>query len=323
MHDKAAFTGDFASNTRVEKLGPVAKLLRNISRLGDALRHPGVLVPYLFLIPACSLIGAFVLYPMLHAIMASLTDYNMITESHFVGADNYKMLMQDPFFWNSLKNTLVYLLVVVPVLVIAPIFLALLVNHALPGIKVFRAIFYLPVITSLVVTGLIWKWVYEEQGILNYFLLATGISDDPVAFLTDPGNALFSVMAVTVWTGLGYYMVIYLAGLQSIPRHLYEAAEVEGVSKWRQTLFITIPLLKPSIAVVAVMSSIAAMKVFEEVYVMTQGGPLDATKTLVYFIYQSAFEEFEMGYAAAAGVVLFLLTLALSLINLFLLRKDR
>ncbi|GAA5525510.1 lactose transport system permease protein LacF [Microbulbifer aestuariivivens] len=281
------------------------------------------LVPYLFLVPACSIIGAFVLYPMLHAIAASLTDYNMITESRFVGLANYEKLSRDPFFWNSLKNTLLYLLVVVPFLVIAPIFLALLVNKSLAGVKVFRAIFYLPVITSLVVTGLIWKWVYEEQGILNYFLTASGITDNPVAFLTDPANALFSVMAVTIWTGLGYYMVIYLAGLQSIPKHLYEAAEVEGISKWRQTLYITIPLLKPSIAVVAVMSSIAAMKVFEEVYVMTQGGPLDATKTLVYFIYQSAFEEFEMGYASAAGVVLFLLTLCLSLINLLVLRKDR
>ncbi|KUJ82979.1 sugar ABC transporter permease [Microbulbifer flavimaris] len=279
------------------------------------------LAPYLFLIPACAIIGGFVLYPMLHAIAASLTDYNMITESRFVGADNYRKLIKDPFFWNSLGNTLLYLVVVVPFLVIAPIFLALLVNKSLAGIKIFRAIFYLPVITSLVVTGLIWKWVYEEQGILNYFLLSTGITDNPVAFLTDPANALFSVMAVTIWTGLGYYMVIYLAGLQSIPRHLYEAAEVEGVSKWQQTIHITIPLLKPSIAIVAVMSSIAAMKVFEEVYVMTQGGPLDATKTLVYFIYQSAFEEFEMGYASAAGVVLFLLTLGLSMINLFVLRK--
>ncbi|WP_226704238.1 carbohydrate ABC transporter permease [Microbulbifer elongatus] len=305
--------------------GALSRFRHNL-RIRRVLQSSSVLnalVPYLFLLPACAIIGAFVLYPMLHAIMASLTDYNMITESQFVGADNYRMLLQDPFFWNSLKNTLLYLLVVVPVLVIAPIFLALLVNRSLPGIKLFRAVFYLPVITSLVVTGLIWKWVYEEQGILNYFLLSSGITDNPVAFLTDPANALFSVMAVTVWTGLGYYMVIYLAGLQSIPRHLYEAADVEGVSKWRQTLFITIPLLKPSIAVVAVMSSIAAMKVFEEVYVMTQGGPLDSTKTLVYFIYQSAFEEFEMGYAAAAGVVLFLLTLVLSLVNLFLLRKDR
>ncbi|GMG86466.1 carbohydrate ABC transporter permease [Biformimicrobium ophioploci] len=281
------------------------------------------LTPYLFLVPACAIIGAFVLYPLLHAIGASLTEYNMITESRFVGIDNYEKLAQDPFFWNSLRNTLLYLVMVVPVLVIAPIFLALLVNKAIAGVKIFRAIFYLPVITSLVVTGLIWKWVYEEQGILNYFLINTGITDDPVAFLTDPANALFAVMAVTIWTGLGYYMVIYLAGLQSIPRHLYEAAEVEGISKWQQTLHITIPLLKPSIAIVAVMSSIAAMKVFEEVYVMTNGGPLDSTKTLVYFIYQSAFEEFEMGYASAAGVVLFVLTLGLSILNLFVLRKGK
>ncbi|MFN8696293.1 MAG: carbohydrate ABC transporter permease, partial [Burkholderiales bacterium] len=138
--------------------------------------------------------------------------------------------------------------------------------------------------------------------------------------LTDPANALLSVMAVTIWAGMGYYMVIYLAGLQSIPRELYEVAEVEGISRWQQTIYITIPLLKPSMAVVSVMSSIAAMKVFEEVYVMTQGGPMDSTKTLVYYIYESAFVEFEMGYAAAIGVVLFVLTLALSLINLRFLR---
>jgi putative chitobiose transport system permease protein len=130
-------------------------------------------------------------------------------------------------------------------------------------------------------------------------------------------------MAVTVWSGMGYYMVIYLAGLQAIPRHLYEAAEVEGVSRWQQTLHITIPMLRPSIAVVAVMSSISAMKVFEEVYVMTQGGPLDATKTLVFLIYESAFVEFEMGYASAIGVVLFTLTLVLSLLNLRALRELR
>jgi len=279
------------------------------------------IVAYLFLIPACSILGAFVLYPMLHAFFTSLTDYNMITESHFVGMDNYRQLIDDPFFWDALINSFLYMICVVPVLVIAPIFLALLVNQPLPGIKIIRALFYLPVITSLVVTGLIWKWVYEEKGILNYLLISLGITDTPVAFLTDPTNALFSVMAVTIWTGMGYYMVIYLAGLQSIPRDLYEAAEVNGVSKWQQTLHITIPLLKPSIAIVSVMSSIAAMKVFEEVYVMTQGGPLDATKTLVYFIYQSAFEEFEMGYASAAGVILFLFTLCLSLINLLILRK--
>ncbi|MYN06746.1 carbohydrate ABC transporter permease [Pseudoduganella aquatica] len=283
------------------------------------LDHP--LLPYLFLLPACGIVGMFVIYPALQAIALSFTSFNMITPPAFAGLANYRTLWEDPFFWSALRNTLLYLALVVPVLVTLPIFLAMLVNRALPGITLFRAALYLPAITSLVISGLIWKWVYEEKGILNYFLLATGLTDNPVAFLTDPAHALFSVMAVTVWGGMGYYMVIYLAGLQSIPRHLYEVAEVEGVSKWQQTLHITIPLLKPSVAVVTVMSSISAMKVFEEVYVMTQGGPLDSSKTLVYYIYQSAFEEFDMGYASAIGVVLFGITLVFSLINLRLLGR--
>ena len=278
-------------------------------------------VPVLFLVPGCALITLVVIYPALKALTLSFTDFNMITPARPVGLANYLRLWADPFFWSALRNTLTYLAVVVPVLVVVPIFLALLMNRALPGLAFFRAAIYLPVITSLVVSGLVWKWVYEEKGLLNHFLLATGITDSPVAFLTDPGNALFSVMAVTAWSGLGYYMVIYLAGLQSIPRHLYEVAEVEGVSRWQQTLHITIPLLKPQIALVAVMSSIGAMKVFEEVYVMTQGGPLDSTKTLVFYLYESAFVDFEMGYAAAIGVVLFGITLVLSLINLRLLRS--
>jgi putative chitobiose transport system permease protein len=281
-------------------------------------QHP--LIPTLFLLPACAVVSLVVIYPGLKALAASFTDFNLIRPASFVGVRNYVALAHDPFFWAALRNTLLYLLVVVPVLVVAPIFLALLVNKALPGIRFFRAAFYLPVVTSLVVSGLVWKWVYEEKGILNHVLLATGITQNPVAFLTDPSHALFAVMLVTIWGGMGYYMVIYLAGLQAIPRHLYEAADVEGVSAWQQTLYITIPMLRPSMAVVTVMSSIAAMKVFEEVYVMTQGGPLDATKTLVFYIYESAFVDFEMGYASAIGMVLFGITLVFSLINLRLMR---
>ena len=281
--------------------------------------HP--LVALAFLLPGCIVIGAMVLYPALKAIAISFTDFNLINPAQWVGWRNYVALWSDPFFIGALKNTLLYLVVVVPVLVVLPIFLALLVNRNIPGIRFFRAAIYLPVVTSLVISALVWKWVYEEKGLLNHFLLASGLTDNPVGFLTDPTYALFSVMAVTVWSGMGYYMVIYLAGLQSIPRHLYEVAELEGVSAWQQTLHITIPLLRPFIAVVAVMSSIGAMKVFEEVYVMTQGGPLDATRTLVFHLYESAFVEFEMGYASAIGVVLFLLTAVFSLINLRLLRQ--
>lgn len=288
-------------------------------------RMPGVSpwVPVLFLIPASSLLALVVFYPALKVVAMSLSDANMITPARWVGWDNYIRLWADPFFWSALRNTLAYLAVVVPVLVVLPLLLALLARRALPGIAFFRAAIYLPVVTSLVVSSLVWKWIYEEKGLLNHLLLASGITDQPVAFLTHPANALLAVMAVTVWSGLGYYMVIYLAGLQSIPRHLYEAAEVEGVSAWQQTLHITIPMLRPQMALVAVMSSIASMKVFEEVYVMTQGGPLESTKTLVFFLYEAAFVDFEMGYAAAAGMVLFVITLALSLLNLRLLRSRR
>ena len=287
--------------------------------MGPKRHHP--LVPLLFLLPACSLIGGLIIYPALQALWLSFTNFNMITPSHWVGIDNYRRLGADPFFWSALRNSMLYLIVVVPVLVLVPIVIAVLVNQAIPGVRLFRALFYLPVVTSLVISSLIWKWVYEEKGLLNYLLLKSGLVDNPVAFLTDPANALFAVMAVTIWSGIGYYMVIYLAGLQSIPRHLYEVAEVEDVTPLQQFLHITLPLLRPSMAVVAVMSSIASMKVFEEIYVMTQGGPMDASKTLVYFIYETAFSEFEMGLASAAGMVLFAITLALSLINLRLLRR--
>ena len=283
-------------------------------------RAQGPWAALLFLAPGCAVIGLVVLYPALKALALSFTDFNMITPAQPVGLANYLRLWADPFFWAALRNTLTYLAVVVPVLVVAPIFLALLVRRALPGLAFFRAALYLPVVTSLVISALVWKWIYEERGLLNHFLLSTGLASQPVAFLTDPANALFAVMAVTAWSGMGYYMVIYLAGLQAIPGQMYEVAELEGVSRWQQTLHITIPMLRPQIAVVAVMSSIGAMKVFEEVYVMTQGGPLDSTKTLVYLLYESAFVDFEMGYAAAMGVVLFAITLALSLLHLRLLR---
>lgn len=151
--------------------------------------HP--LLPYLFIIPACVVVGTFVIYPALKAILLSFTNFNMIRDADFIGLTNYINIWNDPFFWMALKNTLLYMLVVVPVLVFAPIFLAALVNKHIPGIAFFRAAIYLPVITSLVISGLIWKWVYEEKGILNYLLITLSITDTPIAFLTDPANALF------------------------------------------------------------------------------------------------------------------------------------
>ncbi|MBC6402156.1 MAG: sugar ABC transporter permease [Hyphomonadaceae bacterium] len=282
---------------------------------------PRKIVPYVFLIPAIMLIGTFVLLPMIGALAISFSEYNMIQKPRFAGFNQYRRLFQDPFFWNALFNSLLYLIVVVPVLSTVPIFLAVLVNQKLPGISVFRGIYYLPVVTSLVVTGLMWKWVYEENGVLNFMLQGVGMIETPIAWLAVPSVSLFAVMAVTIWTGMGFYMVIYLAGLQSIPGSLYEVADLQGVSKLRQIIFITIPMLRPYIALVAVISSIAAMKIFEEVFIMTNGGPLSQTETLVFFVYQNAFVEFDMGYASAAGIALFALTFVLSVLNLLLTRE--
>lgn len=281
------------------------------------------LTPYLFLLPGCVILGAFIFYPMLQAIWLSFTDYNMVSDPEFVKFDNYEKLFQDELFWKTLKNTFIYLIGVVPALVIIPIFLAVLVNQKLKGIGFFRSAYYIPVVTSLVVAGIAWDWVYKENGLLNYVLDLLGIIAEPIPWLTSTDTAIFAVMVVTVWKGLGYYMIIYLAGLQSIPPSLYEAAQIDGANWWQQHTRITIPMLMPFVLIVTIMSSIAAMKVFEEIYIMTGGGPLHASETLVFYIYKEAFDRLNMGYASAAGVVLFVLTLIFSLINLKVMGKDK
>ncbi|GIO26513.1 carbohydrate ABC transporter permease [Ornithinibacillus bavariensis] len=280
------------------------------------------LTPYLFLLPGCIILGAFIFYPMLQAIWMSFTDYNMVTDPSFVKLDNYKDLFQDDLFWKTLKNTLIYLIGVVPALVVLPIFLAVLVNQKLKGIGFFRSAYYIPVVTSLVVAGIAWDWVYKENGLLNYVLDLLNIISEPIPWLTQTQTALFAVMLVTVWKGLGYYMIIYLAGLQSIPESLYEAADIDGANWWQKMTRVTIPMLMPFVLIVTIMSSIAAMKVFEEIYIMTGGGPLHSSETLVFYIYTQAFDRLNMGYASAAGVILFLLTLVFSLINLKVMGKD-
>lgn len=281
------------------------------------------LTPYLFLLPGCAILGAFIFYPMIQAIWMSLTDYNMITDPNYIAFENYEKLFQDDLFWKTLKNTFIYVIGVVPALVIIPIFMAVLVNQNLKGIGFFRSAYYIPVVTSLVVAGIAWDWVYKENGLLNYILELVGLLTEPIPWLSSTDTAIFAVMVVTIWKGLGYYMIIYLAGLQSIPHELYEAAQIDGANWWKQMTKITIPMLMPFILIVTIMSSIAGMKVFEEIYVMTGGGPLHSSETLVFYIYKEAFDRLNMGYASAAGVVLFLLTLVFSLINIKFMGKDK
>jgi putative chitobiose transport system permease protein len=234
-----------------------------------------------------------------------------------VGFENFQQLWTDSLFWQTLGNTLLYLVCVVPILVFVPLGLAILVNQKLRGMSWFRAAYYVPVVISMVVAGLAWKWLYAENGLFNQILQWLGW-EQGIPWLTSPDWAIFSVMAVTVWKGLGYYMVIYLAGLQSIPVELYEAARMDGSDGWRKHWDITVPLMKPYLSLVAVISAIAATKVFEEVYVMTQGGPRNSSKTVVYYLYEQAFEGLEIGYACTIGLVLFLIILGLSVLRLTL-----
>jgi putative chitobiose transport system permease protein len=280
------------------------------------------LIPYFFLFPALLLLGLTVFFPAIEAFYLSFFNYDLLQPPVWVGWQNFQKLWTDITFWKTLQNTLLYILVVVPILVIVPLGLAILVNQKLKGIYGFRAIYYIPVIISMVVAGIAWKWLYSETGFLNqslqYFLsLILPASNVPrIPWLTSPNLALFSVMIVTIWKGLGYYMVIYLAGLQSIPQELYEAASLDGSQGWQQHWDITLPLMKPYLVLVAVISAISATKVFEEVYIMTQGGPVNSSKTLVYYIYEKAFQSLEIGYACTIGLILFLIVLGLSILRL-------
>ena len=278
--------------------------------------------PYLFLLPAIALLGLTVFIPAFQAFALSFTryEYDITQAPEWVGWSNFQRLWQDKLFWQTIKNTLLYLIGVVPILVIAPLGLAIIVNQKLRGINWFRTAFYTPVVISMVVAGIAWKALYTENGLINQFLKQFGIESIP--WLTDPKLAIWSVMLVTIWKGLGYYMVIYLAGLQSISPELYEAAAIDGSDSWQKHLDITIPLMRPYLFLVAVISAISATKVFEEIFIMTQGGPRNSSKTVVYYLYERAFQDLDISYACTIGLVLFLGILGLSIINLKLTAED-
>jgi putative chitobiose transport system permease protein len=235
-----------------------------------------------------------------------------------------------------LGNTLLYALMVVPVLIVASFWLAVLVNNTLAGIKFFRTLYYIPVVTSIVVAGIIWKWLYNSDGLLNALLLGFGVKGPawladtrgvPEALLgflgievqsvwfTEPAIALFSVALVTIWKAAPYYMIIYLAGLQGIPPQLAEAARVDGAGWFLVIRHIIIPTVKPYTLVVTIIATIAALRTFGEVYVMTGGGPFHRTNLLSYYIYTLGFKYLEVGYAAAVSLLLLLIIMVFSIIN--------
>jgi putative chitobiose transport system permease protein len=273
--------------------------------------------PYLFLTPALLVIAVFVLYPILAVIYYSFTDYDIVTPPQWVGLANYQHLVQDPTFWLALSHSLIYL-IVTPILIILSVLLAIVVNRNLPTIHVFRALYYLPAVSGSIAVGITWRWLFDTQGgLLNGVLVWLGILKEPVQWLSEPSLTLPIAMMLTVWMGVGYYMVVFLAGLQNIPEDLYDAALIDGCNNWQKHWHVSLPGLRPQITFVTVISSLAALKVFDEIYVLTlrSGGVLDSGVTMVFFLWREAFRLTHAGYASAIALVLLVITLAFSIVN--------
>ena len=278
--------------------------------------------PYLFLLPAILVLLVFFFIPFFQTIGLSFFDYSSsLYNPTFNGIDNYIKLFKEPIFYKVMFNTFMYLLIAVPFLVIFPLFVAILINQKIRGVTLYKILIYFPVIISIVVAAIAFKWLYANEGILNYLLSFFNIQ--PISWLVDTKWALFSVALVTIWKGIGYYMMIYLASLMSVPQDLYEAADIDGANFLQKHLTVTIPHIMPTIALVTTISTISAMKVFAEIYVMTKGGPLNSSKTIVYYIYERAFENLDLGYASAMAVVLLVIVMLFSLINILCFEKNK
>jgi len=292
--------------------------------------------PYLFMAPGLLLLSIFFVYPLLDTFWLSLHSYNLFNPAQFIGLDNFRRAFSDELFWRVLANTLLYALMVVPALVVLSFLLALLVNNTLPGIRLFRTFYYIPVVTSIVVAGIVWKWLYNSDGLINALLRNFGIVgpswladtrgvpealaqffgiETQAAWLGEPAIALCSVALVTIWKAAPYYMIIYLAGLQGIPKELEEAARVDGANRWHIIRHITIPTIQPYTLVVCIIATIAALRTFGEVYVMTGGGPFHRTNLLAYYIYTLGFKYLEVGYAAAVSLLLLIVISFFSYLN--------
>ncbi|WP_019632113.1 carbohydrate ABC transporter permease [Actinomadura atramentaria] len=271
-------------------------------------------VGLLFVAPMLVLFTLFRLVPTAGAFLLSLTDYKLSGEWSFVGADNYTRLAHEDLFRESLLVTLTYVVVFVPMTVLLSLGTAMLLDRVVWGRGFFRGVFFLPYVTSIVLAAVIWKWIYDaEDGLLNGLLHLVHVG--PFDFLGHSGSVLPSIAVTSAWKGFGYSMLILLAGLQSIPRSLDEAAMMDGANAWQRFRHITLPLLRPVLFFVLVIETIQAFQVFDAMYVMTGGGPVRSSYSLVYLLYDTGFKYFDFGYASAIGLTLFAVVLAVSLVQ--------
>jgi len=274
-----------------------------------------------FVAPALLVVAVFFFFPIVAAFLISLTDFDIyaladLANLRFVGLSNYAKLLETPLFWQALGNTLYFVVAGVPLSIAASLGAALLLNSRLARFKpLFRTALFAPVVTTLVAVAVIWRYLFNTRyGLLNYALGAIGI--DPVDWLGDPHWAMPAIILFAVWKNFGYNMIIFLAGLQSIPEELYEAARIDGASLWRQFRSITLPMLSPVVLLVTILTVAGYFQLFAEPYVMTQGGPLQSTVSVLYFMYEEGFKWWNLGSASAVAFVLFLLIFAVTALQL-------
>ena len=273
-----------------------------------------------FVAPALALIAVFLFLPMAASLLLSFTDFDIyalgrLDRLRFIGLENYRRLLNDPMFWTALKNTLYFVIVGGPLSVLVSLSAALLVNHRLTRFQGwFRTLLFLPVVTTLVAVAVVWRYLYHPRhGFINYVLGWVGLP--PIDWLGDTDWAMPAIILMAVWKNFGFNMVVFIAGLQSIPRRLYEAAEIDGADGWAQFRHITLPMLAPTFLFVTVITLIGSFQLFAEPYVMTQGGPADSTLSVALLMFQEGFRWWNLGYAAAVAFVLFLIILAGTLLQ--------
>lgn len=275
---------------------------------------------YAFLAPSLILFLIFRHGPAVFSLVLSFFNWTMVDDPEFVGTQNFTQLARDDVFWKALWNTVKYTIFAVPPDIIIALGLAVLLNQHLRGMKFFRLAYFIPVVTSGALVAIVWRWLYQPRGIINGFLLDLGFT--PQAWLTDTSLVLPSIAAMAVWKHVGFNMLILLAGLQSIPPELEEAARLDGAGRTRIFFNITLPLLKPVIVLATILTTIGSFQMFDAAFVMTGGGPFYASTTLVYYTYLKAFNQYQMGYGATIALVLFLIILAVTLIQRRVLKGD-
>lgn len=259
--------------------------------------------PYLMVAPAMAVFGVFIIYPIFYMIYLSFFDWNLIGEMKYIGLENYTDMLGDKDFWQVLGNSVYYMVMVVIFQMVFSLLLAAYLNRNTRVNRILQSIAFTPYITSMVSVAFIWMWLMDsDYGLLNYLLSLVGI--DPIGWLSDPKVAMNSLVLVSTWKGLGYNTIIIISAMQSVPGYLYEAAALDKTPRWKSFWKITLPMISPTLFFLALMNIIAALKVFETVNIMTQGGPMNSTNTLVYNIYQYGFDYFKIGYASALGVAL-------------------